>query len=227
MVSRDSNVRQRKRRGTTTREAIVRSALELADEIGLQALTIRAVARRANVAPMSIYTHVQSKDQLLDFMYQEVALRLYADAGHPTWQAEYVSLCHQVRQTLLQHPRWAPLLARPAPPMSVPLRERMLALMTADGFSLDEAFSAISHAGLTSIGYALVELNFRDAEGSSSLVKRFERLRKWAEQPAVDNSDRMTRAAVTKTSRFDLSALFARSIRVYVSGLEACRSRDS
>jgi len=204
----------------------VRSALDLADEVGLRALTIRAVAKRADVAPMSIYTHVQNKEELFDFMYLEVTARLYADAGHPTWQAEYISMCHQVRQTLLLHPRWAPLLSRPAPPLSIPLRERMLALMTADGLSLDDAFGAISHGALSSIGYALVELTFRDSEGSSSLVKRFEKLKQWAEQPAADKPDPLTRAAVTKASRFDLSAVFARSIRIYVSGLEAGRARQ-
>ena len=219
-------MRKRRPRGTTTLEAIVRSALDLTDEVGLQAVTIRAVAKRADVAPMSIYTHVKNKEQLFDFMYAEVVHRLYADAGHPTWQAEYLSMCHQVRRTLLRHPRWAPLLSRPAPPMSVPLRERMLALMTADGLPLDEAFSAISHGALMSIGYALVELNFRDGDGGASLAKRFERLRQWAEQPAADESDRLTRAAIVRTNRFDLSALFAPSIRVYVSGLEAFRSRN-
>ena len=219
-------MRQRRPRGTTTLEAIVRSALDLADEAGLRAVTIRAVAKRADVAPMSIYTHVKNKEQLFDFMYSEVMRRLYADAGHPTWQAEYVSMCHQVRQTLLHHPRWAPLLSRPAPAISVPLRERMLALMTADGLALDEAFSAISHGALMSIGYALVELNFRDAAGSSSLANRFERLKQWAEQPVADESDRLTRAAIARATRFDLSALFAPSIGIYVSGLETCRSRD-
>ena len=181
-------MRKRRPPGTTTREAIVRSALDLVDEMGLEAVTIRAVAKRADVAPMSIYTHVENKKQLFDFMHTEVMLRLYADTGHLTWQAEYVSMCHQVRQTLLRHPRWAPLLSRPVPSMAVPIRGRMLALMTADGLQPDEAFSAISHGALMSIGYALVELSA--AQGD------------------------------------ELGAIFAPSVGVYVSGLEACRSRN-
>lgn len=184
---------------------------------------MRAVAERAGVAPMSIYTHVEDKEQLFDLMYIELMARLYADAGHANWQAELISMCHQIRQTLLQHPRWAPLVSRPAPPLSVPLRERMLGLMTADGLELDEAFWAIAHGALMSIGYALVELDSRDAQGSSKLATRFERLKHWAKQPEVEGADPLTRAALEKVGRFDLGAVFARAIRVYVSGLEACR----
>ncbi len=49
-----------------SRELIARTALELADEQGLRALTIRGVAQRLGVEPMSIYNHFANKEAMLD-----------------------------------------------------------------------------------------------------------------------------------------------------------------
>ena len=214
---------KRRPRGLKTRDDLVVAALSVADEIGVEALTIRAVAERADLAPMSVYSRVDNKEHLLDLMYQEVALRLYADSGNATWQAEYAVLCQQIRRTLLQHPNWVPLLARPAPAMSVPLRDRLLDLMTHDGFSIEQAFGAINHAGLMCIGFALVELTFRDATGASALEKRYERLEQWTQEVENDGPDSLTRIAVARAGRFDLEAQFTQAIRICISGLEAQR----
>jgi AcrR family transcriptional regulator len=52
---------------------VVRSAIALADAEGLDAVTIRAVAQSLSMSPMSVYTHVNSRDDLLVLM---------ADAAH-------------------------------------------------------------------------------------------------------------------------------------------------
>jgi AcrR family transcriptional regulator len=151
----------------------VDAALQVADRVGVDATTIRLVAAAVGVAPMSLYTHFSKKEQLLDLMFQEVTLRLYADAGQPTWQAELTSLCHQIRSVLLEHPRWVPLLHRPAPSTAVPLRERLLPLMASEGISEADALTALASAGFVSIGLTLVELSFKAPDGKSSLTARF------------------------------------------------------
>ena len=50
------------------REEILDAALELADERGLAAVSMRAVADRVGVTPMALYPHVGSKAALLDGM---------------------------------------------------------------------------------------------------------------------------------------------------------------
>ncbi|HEX5993964.1 MAG TPA: TetR/AcrR family transcriptional regulator C-terminal domain-containing protein [Jiangellales bacterium] len=52
---------------------VVDSALAIADAEGLDAVTIRAVAESLSMSPMSVYTHVNSRDDLLVLM---------ADAAH-------------------------------------------------------------------------------------------------------------------------------------------------
>ena len=63
---------------------------------------------------MTLYTHFDNKGELLDLMYAEVARQLYEDKGNPTWQAELLAVCRHYRAKLVEHPKWAPLLARPA-----------------------------------------------------------------------------------------------------------------
>jgi len=218
-------MRKQRPRGSLTRERVVDAALAVVDEVGLDALTLRAVARSAEAPPMSLYVHFGNKSELLDFMYGEVARRLYADGGHPTWQEEFVSLCRQVRRILLEHPRWAPLLSRPAArPVHVPSRERVLELLTREGVPVGEAFDAFSNACLVSLGLTLVELNLRDSEGNSSLATRFDRLKHWSEQPSSVRAEPLTREALSGSGAFDFTHNFEAAIRAFIAGVGAGRS---
>jgi AcrR family transcriptional regulator len=220
-------MRKQRPRGSTTREAVVNGALAVADDVGIEALTLRAVAERVGAPPMSLYSHFASKEQLLDLMYAEVVRHLYADSGHPTWQAELVALCHQVRRVLLQHPHWAPLLARPAPqPSPMPLRERLLSLLTSDGMPIVDALLTVSNAGLVALGLTLVELNLRDPEGRSSVTARFDLL-KTSSVHMPSNEEPLTREAVTATRGFELSDNFDAAIRAFVAGVSAEIRRSS
>jgi AcrR family transcriptional regulator len=66
------------KRAGVTEERLVRAAADLADESGLAAVTVSALARRFDVRPASIYSHVTSLDALLDAT-AALALRELAD----------------------------------------------------------------------------------------------------------------------------------------------------
>src|SRR4051795_8991707 len=59
-----------------TRERIVSTALELLDEEGMDALTVRALAARLDVRAPTLYWHVRNKQELLDEMATEVMRRV-------------------------------------------------------------------------------------------------------------------------------------------------------
>jgi AcrR family transcriptional regulator len=67
------------KRAGLTEARLVAAAADLADESGLAALTVSALARRFDVRPASIYSHVSSLDILLD-QTAALALRELADA---------------------------------------------------------------------------------------------------------------------------------------------------
>lgn len=78
------------RSGLTVR-AIVDAAMALADEAGLEALSMRQVAERLGVGTMSLYTHVPGKAELTELMIDRAYGELYADvdeaARQPGWRA--------------------------------------------------------------------------------------------------------------------------------------------
>ena len=205
------------------RECVVNAALSIVDSVGLKGVTIRAVAQAAGAPPMSLYTHFASKDELLDLMQAEVFRRLYGDRGQPSWQAELAAQCQQLRQMLLEHPRWLPLLSRPAAATSMPQRERLLKLFDDAGVPLQLAAAAIPSAILMSIGWVQAEVAFRDPDGRSSMTTRFERLKTYVEELPTSAEHPLTRAMFVKVPHLDLGDSFTFAVRTFIAGLEAIR----
>jgi AcrR family transcriptional regulator len=90
LLWRDDSVAAGGRRGPRARHStaeVVSRAIELADRDGLDAVTIRALAQSLELPPMSIYTHVNTRADLLVLMIDEVHSRMIArpvaEAGWP------------------------------------------------------------------------------------------------------------------------------------------------
>jgi AcrR family transcriptional regulator len=201
----------------------VNAALDVVDDVGFDALTIRAVATAVNAPPMSLYTHFANKEELLDFMYLEVSHRLYPDSGQATWQSELLALARHVRKTLLAHPRWTPILSRSAPPVpatGISARERLLTLMVAAGMSPAASLSGVTSAVLGTIGFVLLELRFSGTDGESTLGQRFERLKEWFKEHPQPEVEPTTRAAFARAPSFDLGAAHEAMLQTLVAGLE-------
>ena len=209
------------------RECVVNAALSVVDSVGLEGVTIRAVAKAAGAPTMSLYTHFAKKDELLDLMHAEVLRRLYLDGGHASWQVELAALCQQLRQMLLEHPRWIPLLLRPVAATSMPQRERLLKLFDDEGVPPELAAAAIPSAVLMSIGWVQAEVSFRDPDGRSSLTTRFERLKTYAEESPTRTQHPMTQAMFARMPRLDLGDSFSFAVRMFIAGLEATRATSA
>lgn len=137
------------------REQVVSAAIALANEAGLEAVSLRRVADRLAVTPMALYRHVTSKDDLLDAM----ADRLYGEldlpaSGEPWWDA-LAGLARSTREALLERPWSVPLFARPlAGPHGRALDDALRGTLLGAGFSAREA--AELHDQLSGMTFALV-----------------------------------------------------------------------
>jgi TetR/AcrR family tetracycline transcriptional repressor len=207
----------RRPRGTTRQSDVVDAALVVADQAGIDGLTIRAVARVAKVPTMSLYSHFASKAELLDLMYGELLLRLFVDEPHASWQAGVLATCARIREVLVAHPRWVPLLARSAPPLAVPWQERMRGLMVADGFSSDAALAAISSVVLVAEGLILLELSLAPPNPPNVTGRRAES--RTVDQEASTGHPTST-PLMSAGPRFDPAQNFEVAVRTYVRGLE-------
>jgi AcrR family transcriptional regulator len=72
-----------------TKQAVVESAIAIADAEGLGALTMRRVAERLGVGAMTLYTHVPGKPELVELMLDTVAGEVYADGSLPGDHADW------------------------------------------------------------------------------------------------------------------------------------------
>jgi AcrR family transcriptional regulator len=93
-------------RAPLTRERILRAAIELADEDGIETLTMRRLGRRLGVEAMSLYNHVADKDDLLDGMGELISAEFEVPTGLPDWKASIRSGARSAHEVLRRHP-WA------------------------------------------------------------------------------------------------------------------------
>jgi AcrR family transcriptional regulator len=77
-----SSTQQRTR---LNRDRVLRAAVALADEAGIEALSMRSLAQRIGVVPMALYKHVASKEELLDGMVDVIV----GDIDLPTPGADW------------------------------------------------------------------------------------------------------------------------------------------
>jgi AcrR family transcriptional regulator len=88
-----------------TRSAIVATAIELADAEGMDAVSIRRVAAELGVRPMSLYTHISRKQDLLDLMLDAVAGDAVVGGELPAdWREALRQIAWQTRDATLRHP---------------------------------------------------------------------------------------------------------------------------
>jgi AcrR family transcriptional regulator len=103
--------RQRGQRADLTRERILRAAVELADEDGLDAVSMRRIAQRLGVAAMSLYNHVAAKDEILDGMVDVLIADIELPPGDAPWRAAIRDRALAARRVVARHPWAARLLA--------------------------------------------------------------------------------------------------------------------
>jgi AcrR family transcriptional regulator len=88
-----------------TRARVVAKALEIADAEGLDAVSIRRVATELKARPMSLYTHIAAKDDLVALMLNEVSGELLVPEPLPgDWRAALRAIASRSYAAYLAHP---------------------------------------------------------------------------------------------------------------------------
>lgn len=129
------------RRGPKQRlstDEVVQAAIALADAHGIEALSMRKVAEAVGVSPMSLYTYVPSKAELLDLMFDRV-LGETRDPGEAAagWRARLAFIARERWSLTERHP-WLLDLALHRPPLGPNvMRKAEQAMATLEGTGLD------------------------------------------------------------------------------------------
>jgi AcrR family transcriptional regulator len=140
-------------------ERVLQGAVDLADEIGVEALTIRKLADRLGVGPMTIYHHVPGKEQIIDGMVDIVFSEIDLPPAELDWKQGMRLRCMSARSALNRHWWAAPLMeTRTSPgPASITHHDAVIGCLRRGGLSLQ--MTAHAYAVLDSFiyGFAVQE----------------------------------------------------------------------
>jgi len=87
-----------------SRDRILRTALELADEQGIDALSMRKLAQQLGFEAMSLYNHVRNKKDLLDGMLGLVLAETEPPSDEGSWDEAIRTSAISVHDALRRHP---------------------------------------------------------------------------------------------------------------------------
>jgi AcrR family transcriptional regulator len=146
-------------RAPLSRERVLRGAVAIADAGGIASLTIRSLAEKLGVKPMSVYHHVANKEEILDGIVDVVFGEIELPSPGGDWRAEMRRRAVSARLVLRRHPWAIGLMESRTTPGPATLRhhDATLGTLRAGGFSV--AMTAHAYALLDSYvyGFALNE----------------------------------------------------------------------
>ncbi|MGW3724787.1 TetR/AcrR family transcriptional regulator C-terminal domain-containing protein [Streptomyces sp. NPDC000851] len=167
-ITRQANA-VRQPRAPLSKERVLDTAVALADEGGVDALSMRKIAQALGVVPMALYKHVANKNELLDGMIDALVGEIDPPATDTDWKTAIRRRVLSARRMLLRHP-WASgviearMKARAAPtPAVMEYLDSMIGIFRAGGFSIDLVHHAMHVMGSRLLGFSQ-EL-FQDSSG--------------------------------------------------------------
>ena len=143
------------------RDRIAATAMDIINEVGVDKLTMRAVAGRLDVSAMALYHHVEDKDELLRLVGDQVLGNLeLPDPDSGEWRTVLMSVCIAGVDTLLEVPGLSSVLLTSK---ILPNARRLVqfCIHQFERAGLDRATAQEAYAGLQTLalGRLLIEEN--------------------------------------------------------------------
>ena len=152
-----------------TRERIVDAAMDLADEVGLEALSMRKLGDRLGVEAMSLYNHVANKDDLLDGMADAFMASIDIPSPGDEWKEAMRLRANSAREQFARH-RWALSLVESRPNAgfeTIRYHDAIIGVLREAGFSIEMTAHAFALAQRSLVVKRLVALTFRSRQSGN------------------------------------------------------------
>ena len=156
-----SRTRAGKQRRPLSKDTVLQTAVALADQSGLDSLSMRRLATELGVVPMALYKHVANKEDMLDGMVDVVFTEISLPSPELDWKATTRARAISTRQVLARHP-WAIGIteSRKQPgPANLRHRDSVIGCLRQGGFPIELAIHASSVLDSYIYGFALQEQN--------------------------------------------------------------------
>ena len=140
-----------------SRERVLRAALELADDEGIESLSMRRLAQQLGVEAMSLYHHVRNKQDLLGGMLDNVYSEVEPPTGEGDWRPAMRRSAISFHRALLRHPWACGLLMSSIGPSPMRLRhmDQVLGALRAAGFTAEMTHHAYHALDSHIVGFTL------------------------------------------------------------------------
>jgi AcrR family transcriptional regulator len=172
MTTGTSTTQQEQRRVPLTPERVLRTALELADQGGLESLSMRKLGQALGVEAMALYYHFANKERVLDGIVDLVFAEIELPEIGADWKTAMRQRAITVRDGLLRH-RWAIGLmeSRTNPgPANLRHHDAVIGCLRAAGFDMAMVATAYSLLDSYIYGFALTKMNL-PFEDTSDIVE--------------------------------------------------------
>jgi AcrR family transcriptional regulator len=141
------------------RDRILEAALELVDEEGLDALTMRRLGRELGFEAMSLYNYVANKDDVIDGILDAVLAEGRPPAAEGDWATAVRESAISVHDALRQHPWALRVLLEPSRvrPARLHYMDTLLGRLREAGFSAETTYTAYHVLDAHIFGFSLWE----------------------------------------------------------------------
>jgi AcrR family transcriptional regulator len=146
-------------RAPWTREQVLRAAVALADEGGLEKLSMRRLSQELGGGAMSLYNHVANKGEILDGIVDLVFSEIDLPVPGGDWRTELRRRSISARNVLRRHPWAIQLLQSRTHPGPATLRHHnaVIGTLRGAGFSVEKTAHAFALIDSYVFGFALSE----------------------------------------------------------------------
>jgi AcrR family transcriptional regulator len=206
---------------------VLQAAVALADDSGIESLTMRKLGQALGVEAMSLYHHVANKDALLDGMVDLVFAEIELPTTGTGWKSAMRQRAISARAALRRHP-WAVALmeSRRTPgPANLRHHDAVIGCLRRAGFPVALAANAYSLLDAYIYGFALQEasLPFKDPQETTEVAQEI-----MAAFPA-DAYPHLTELAVQHVLQpgYDYGDEFQFGLDLILDGLERTAQRAS
>ncbi|GLW11899.1 TetR family transcriptional regulator [Microtetraspora sp. NBRC 13810] len=154
-----------------SRAQIAEAAIAIADEHGIDAVSMRKVAAALGTGAMSLYRYVENKQALCQMMLDHIVGEIGLPEPTGDWQADLRAVAERQRATQLAHPWLAGMAAgRPAMgPNVLRMLEHSMAVLDGLGLSLEDMLETYSLVSSWVNGFVQEELTERDIRRGTGL----------------------------------------------------------
>lgn len=151
-----------------TRDGIADAAVRIADEEGLDAVSMRRVAAEIGTRATSLYRYVRAKDELLDLMVDQVMGEFDAPSRSGEWRSDLSAMARHMRALMMRHP-WMISIPAPLGPNSLVKMEATLSALDGHGLDNDALNVILTTLSTFTRGYAAREISVLQAQSRARL----------------------------------------------------------